>query len=78
MHCSQPRATGEGIEADRPYKWVVIGESNSSTVVSMDRWSQSDKNVYGAEDDDDMDAIMRALDQAMADETEALKPPASD
>jgi len=28
----------------------------------MDRWSQSDKNVYGAKDDDDMDAIMRALD----------------
>lgn len=36
----------------------------------MDRWSPSDKNVYGAEDDDDMDAIMRALDKAMADDAD--------
>lgn len=31
----------------------------------MDRWSLSDKQVYGAEDDDDMDAIMRAIDKAL-------------
>ena len=30
----------------------------------MERWSQEDKNVYGAEDDEDMDMILRALDQA--------------
>lgn len=28
----------------------------------MDRWSLSDKQVYGAEDDDEMDAIMAAID----------------
>jgi hypothetical protein len=32
----------------------------------MDRWSLSDKQVYGAEDDEDMDAIMRAIDKALA------------
>jgi hypothetical protein len=28
------------------------------------RYDQSDLNVYGAEDDDDMDAILDALDRA--------------
>ena len=33
----------------------------------MERWTQSEKNVYGAEDDDDMDAIMAAIDKALDD-----------
>lgn len=28
----------------------------------MERWSLSEKQIYGAEDDEDMDAIMAALD----------------
>lgn len=40
----------------------------------MERWSLADKQVYGAEDDDDMDAIMRALDRA----TEGQRPSAHD
>ena len=33
----------------------------------MERWTQSEKNVYGAEDDDDMDAIMAAIDKSVDD-----------
>ncbi|MFS0701271.1 hypothetical protein AB6N24_14975 [Cellulomonas sp. 179-A 4D5 NHS] len=32
------------------------------------RYDQSDLNTYGAEDDEDMDAILRAIDRAIADE----------
>lgn len=38
------------------------------TLSGMDRWSLDDKQVYGAEDDDDMDAIMQALDRATEDD----------
>lgn len=31
----------------------------------MDKWSLSDKQVYGAEDDQEMDAIMSAIDAAL-------------
>ncbi len=31
----------------------------------MERWSLSEKQVYGAEDDEDMDAIMAALDASV-------------
>jgi len=34
----------------------------------MDRWSLSDKQVYGAEDDDEMDAIMAAIDARLEEE----------
>lgn len=30
------------------------------------KWGQDELNIYGAEDDEDMDAIMRALDEATA------------
>jgi hypothetical protein len=39
----------------------------------MDKWSLSDKQVYGAEDDEEMNAIMAALD-ATADHGEVNKP----
>ncbi|MFS0702602.1 hypothetical protein AB6N24_21710 [Cellulomonas sp. 179-A 4D5 NHS] len=32
------------------------------------RYDQNDLNTYGAEDDEDMDAILRAIDDAIADE----------
>lgn len=35
-----------------------------------DRWSVSDRQVYGAEDDAEMDAIMQAIDEAQAKETQ--------
>jgi hypothetical protein len=35
------------------------------------RWDQSDLNIYGAEDDDEMDAIMKALDDASRDDDPA-------
>jgi len=41
----------------------------------MERWSLADKQVYGAEDDDDMDAIMWALDRAAED---GQRPPTQD
>ncbi|EAR26118.1 hypothetical protein A20C1_09564 [marine actinobacterium PHSC20C1] len=31
----------------------------------MDKWSLSDKQVYGAEDDEEMDAIMAAIDATL-------------
>ena len=31
----------------------------------MDKWSLSDKQVYGAEDDQEMDAIMAAIDATL-------------
>jgi len=36
----------------------------------MDRWSLSDKQVYGAEDDDEMDAIMAAIDARLGADAE--------
>lgn len=30
----------------------------------VERWSQADRNIYGAEDDEDMDAILVALERA--------------
>ena len=35
-----------------------------SVVIMTGRYDQSDLNVYGAEDDEDMDAILDALDRA--------------
>jgi len=32
------------------------------------RWDQSDLNVYGAEVDEEMDTIMKALDEAAAEQ----------
>ena len=37
----------------------------TSSVVIMDKWSLSDKQVYGAEDDQEMDAIMAAIDATL-------------
>lgn len=31
----------------------------------VDRYSLSDKQVHGAEDDEDMDAILNAIDRAL-------------
>jgi hypothetical protein len=39
----------------------------------MDRWSLSDKQVYGAEDDDEMDVIMAAIDASL-EEDETAEP----
>jgi len=38
-------------------------------LVVMDRWSLSDKQVYGAEDDDEMDAIMSAIDARLVEDS---------
>ena len=40
----------------------------------MDRWSLSDKQVYGAEDDEEMEAIMRAIDEALTDGDDPANP----
>lgn len=37
----------------------------SFSVRVMDKWSLSDKQVYGAEDDEEMDAIMAAIDATL-------------
>jgi hypothetical protein len=34
----------------------------------VDRWSPLDRAIYGAEDDDEMDMILRHIDQAMSDD----------
>jgi hypothetical protein len=51
-----------------PSNWGGRRAPLVGTLRSMDRWSLSDKQLYGAEDDDDMDAIMNALDKFTADE----------
>lgn len=33
----------------------------------VDRWSPLERAIYGAEDDEEMDMILRHLDQAMSD-----------
>jgi len=33
----------------------------------VDRWSPLDRAIYGAEDDEEMDMILRHLDRAMSD-----------
>jgi len=42
--------------------------TDTEYLAGVDRWSLSDKQVYGAEDDDDMDAIMQAIDNALRDD----------
>lgn len=41
----------------------------------MDRWSLRDKQVYGAEDDEEMDAIMAAIDARLEEDAKTERGP---
>lgn len=48
-----------------PKTGVHANRKSQASVIIMDKWSLSDKQVYGAEDDQEMDAIMSAIDAAL-------------
>lgn len=61
--CVRARTTVSG----RTPIWRWTTRVRALYLARMNRkWGQDELNIYGAEDDEDMDAIMKALDQATA------------
>lgn len=48
------------------YPNLALGHACSRDIACLHKWGRDELNIYDAEDDEDMDAIMKALDEATA------------